>query len=382
MAQQCTQPLVAGPRNEAELVLVGGGHAHVEVLRRFAAAPLPGVRLHVVLDRPHAVYSGMVPGFVAGDYRADELSIDVARLASHAGANVVLAAATGVDASARRIELAGRAPLAYDVASLDVGATLRGRGLPGVREHALATRPIADLIERLDARLSAAPLRIALVGGGAAGAELAFCLDARLRRAGGAASLALFESADSLGLSRALERGVRSEAQRRGIAIRTGARTTGVEAGALSLGDERVAADLVVWATGAAPWPWLAASPLPRDAQGFVRVRPTLQVAGQDALFAAGDCAAREGAALPKAGVHAVRQGPLLAHNLRACLAGAPLRALRPQRDFLVLLNLGDRRALGGKWGFAARGRWVWRLKHAIDRRFMSRYPRGRDPFR
>src|SRR5215470_5956227 len=134
-----------------ELVLVGGGHAHVQVIRRFAMQPLPGVRLSVVLDRPEAVYSGMVPGFVAGDYAARELAIDVVPLARRAGARVVLAAATGVDPRKRRIALAGRPPLDYDVASVDVGSRVRGLELPGVREHALATRPIHDFVERLDA---------------------------------------------------------------------------------------------------------------------------------------------------------------------------------------------------------------------------------------
>src|SRR5262249_6002039 len=157
--------------------------------------------------------------------------------------------------------------------------------------------------------------------------------------------------------------------------VRTGAGATAVGEDALHLGDERVPADLVVWATGAAPWPWLAASPLPADAQGFVRVRPTLQVGGHDDLFAAGDCLALESAPwLPKAGVHAVREGPVLDANLRARLAGGSLLAHRPQRDFLALLNLGDGRALGAKWGISAQGRCIGRLKDGIDRRFVRRY--------
>jgi selenide,water dikinase len=131
--------------------------------------------------------------------------------------------------------------------------------------------------------------------------------------------------------------------------------------------------DEVVWVAGAAPPPWLAASGLPSDATGFVRVGTTLQVDGHPDLFAVGDCAAFE-PALAKAGVFAVRQGPVLARNLRAHLSGKHLRPYRPQRDFLALLNLGDGSALGTKWGLAAEGRSVFALKDRIDRRFVRRF--------
>src|SRR5262245_20503033 len=160
--------------------------------------PLAGVRLTVVLDRPEAAYSGMVPGFVAGDYAPHELEIDVVPLARRAGARVVLAAATALDPGARTIALAGRPALAYDVASLDVGSSVRGLELPGVRGHALATRPIGAFVARLEAALAESrarrgkdALRVVVVGGGAAGIELAFTLEARLRRAGVSASLCL-----------------------------------------------------------------------------------------------------------------------------------------------------------------------------------------------
>jgi selenide,water dikinase len=363
-----------------ELVLVGGGHAHVQVLRRLAMAPLPATRVTVVLDRPDAIYSGMVPGFAAGQYRAPELEIDVVPLARRAGAAVVLAPAARVDAAARRIELAGRPPLRYDVASLDVGASLRGLDLPGVREHAVATRPIRDFVDRLDARLDARAgeiARVVVVGGGAAGVELSFCLDARLRRAGRRPELTLVEAADELlaGRSLALRRRAREESRRRGVSILCGREATRVEKDALWLGAERLDADLVVWATGAAPHAWLADSSLPLDEQGFVRIRRTLQVEGHDDLFAVGDCASIAGAPwVTKAGVYAVREGPPLDRNLRARITGAPLRRYRPQRDFLALLNLGDGRALGAKWGFAASGRAVFRLKDRIDRRFVERF--------
>jgi selenide,water dikinase len=371
-----------------ELVLVGGGHAHVQVIRAWAMRPLAGVRLSVVLDRAEALYSGMVPGFVAGDYAPAECEIDVVPLARRAGARVILAAATRVDASERRIEVAGRPALAYDLASLDVGSSVRGLELPGVREHAVATRPIRDFVDRLDAAIARAvaaraggaraPLRVRVVGGGAAGAELAFTVESRLRARGVAAEVALVTDASELlpGAPAALRRRARAELDARGIRLHAGARAVRVNARELALeGGGALACDLAVWATGAAPVPLLDASELPKDAAGFVRVRDTLQVEGHDALFAVGDCAALASAPwVPKAGVYAVREGPVLATNLRRALAGARLRRYRPQRDFLALLNLGAKRALGAKWGVAFGGAPAWRLKDAIDRRFVRRF--------
>ena len=370
----------------AELVLVGGGHAHVQVIRRFLMEPIAGVRLSIVLDRPEAVYSGMVPGFVAGDYASPELEIDCVPLARRAGARVVLAAATAVDPKAKRISLAGRPPLDYDVASLDVGATVRGLELPGVRELALATRPIRAFVDGLDAALAAArarrgaePLRVVVVGGGAAGAELSFTLEARLRRAGVPAALVLVSDASALlsGASSALARDAAAEARRRGIRLRLGARVSRVEADRVELVGETEAepADLVLWATGAAPLPLLAEVAAEKDAAGFLRVRDTFECLGSEDLFAVGDCAALDAHPwVPKAGVYAVRAGPILDANLRARLAGRPPRRYRPQRDFLTLLNLGDGRALGAKWGTTLSGRAVWRLKDWIDRRFVARF--------
>src|SRR5262245_32295590 len=138
-----------GPKPR-DLVLVGGGHAHVQVLRRFAMDPPPGARVTVVVDTPVAVYSGMVPGLAAGQYRRHELEIDVVPLARRAGARVIVARMLGIDAGARRLTLEGRAPIAYDLASLDIGSTVAGLDLPGVRAHAVPTRPIGLFVERLD----------------------------------------------------------------------------------------------------------------------------------------------------------------------------------------------------------------------------------------
>ncbi len=364
---------------KADLVLVGGGHTHIQVLRRWMMAPIAGVRVTLVVDQPEAVYSGMVPGFVAGDYAAHEVSIDTVPLARRARARVVIARAVSIDSAAHRIEIEGRPPIAYDVASLDVGATVRGLDLPGVREHALATRPIARLVAELDARVAALPERprVVIVGGGAAGVELAFTLDARLRASGRAPAARLVSESAALleDYGHRVRRLARDGLEARGIRVHTGVRVEAVHADGIDLAGERLSADLVVWATGAAPLPFPCGPGLPLDAEGFVRVEPTLEVAGGRDLFAVGDCASLAFAPwVRKAGVYAVREGPVLDANLRARLGGGPLRAYHPQRDFLTLLNLGGREAIAAKWGLAFRGRRAFQLKDWIDRRFVDRF--------
>src|SRR6266478_5590227 len=219
-------------------VLGGGGHAHIQVLKRWAMAPVPGARLTVVVDRPIAVYSGMVPGFVAGQYARDDLEIDVRPLALRAGARCIVAAATGVDPAARRLLLDGRPPIAYDTVSFDVGSTVAGLEIPGAREHAIPTRPIGELGRRVDVLLLEAGPRVL---------------------PGYAASAA---------------RRVEAAAAARGITIRCGAPVSRVEPGAVHLvGGERLAADATVWVTGAAALPIFSGSGLETDDRGFVRIR-------------------------------------------------------------------------------------------------------------
>jgi len=366
-----------------DVVLVGGGHANIQVLRAWAMRPEPGVRLTVVLDRSVAVYSGMVPGFVAGQYRHRDLEIDVRPLALRAGARCVNAAAVGFDPAERAILLDGRPPLRYDTAVFDVGSTVAGLDTPGVRAHAIPTRPIGKFVAMVDGLIARARergrCRLVVVGAGAGGVELAFTFQARLAREGVRdASVTLLEAGPRVlpGYSTGTARRVEDNARRCGIAIHLGAKVASVSAQEVRLASgDVIACDAVAWVTGAASLDLFKGAGVATDPKGFLRVRRTLQLVGHDDVFAVGDCASLEGAPdLPKAGVYAVREGPVLVANLRARLMGHPLEAYYPQRDFLSLLNLGDGRAIGSKWGASFEGAWVFGLKDWIDRRFMRRF--------
>lgn len=364
-----------------ELLLVGAGHAHVQILRGLAMRPLPGVRTTLVVDRPHALYSGMVPGVVSRRYTPDETTIDVVPLARRAGAAVVLAPARRVLADMQQVELEGRPPLPYDLASINIGSTVAGLELPGVREHAVPTRPIGRFLPRLDAHLAALSTdrpAVAVVGGGAGGVELAFCLEARLRGQGLRPEVTLYTGSDRVLAARApaVSEAVARAARARGLRLRTGTRVTEVTGTHVILSDNSSApADLCVWVAGAAAHPLARASGLPSTAAGFLSVDPSLRVQGHARLFAVGDCAVPTSwPETPRAGVYAVRQGPVLDANLRATLSGRALQAYTPQRDFLTLLNLGDGTAIAARWGRALHGRWAMLLKDRIDRAFMRRF--------
>ncbi len=348
----------------------------MQVLRAHAMDPLP-YRITVVVDRSVAVYSGMVPGVVAGQYMAHEVEIDVRPLARRCGVALVEAAATRVDGVQRQVRLEGRPPIAYDVASIDIGSTVAGLDTPGVRAHAVPTRPIGRFMEHLAARGHDGDGGVVVVGGGAGGVELAACLQVRLGR-----PTTLVSSGPLLHGGRVGAR-VEDALRRRGVVLRRGRATAVSEGGVELAGGDVVAGELVVWVAGAAALPLGAQSGLPVDARGWIRVGPTLQVEGHDDLFAVGDCAVLSTwPEIPKAGVYAVRQGPVLIDNLRRRAHGRALRPYRPQRDFFSILNFGDGKALGTKWGVAVESSWMFTHKDRIDRAFMDKFqvldPEGR----
>jgi selenide,water dikinase len=372
------------------MVLVGGGHAHVQVLTAFAAEPPPDCNITVVAAEAVAMYSGMAPGFVAGQYTREQLEIDVRPLARRCGARAIVAACERVDPEARLIHVAGHPPLPYDAASFNIGSTVLGLELPGVREHTLPTRPlsrlvegVAGLVERGQAHAGSAPFHVVVVGGGVGGVELAFTAQARLvRETGRPVAVTILDASPRI-LGRypdALIRRVDRLCAKRGITVRGNVRVAAVDADHVRIEDgagaEALACDAVIWVTGPTGHPVFARSPGVRtDERGFACIRSTLQLEDHDELFAVGDCGTLiDHPQTPKAGVYAVRQGPFVARNLRALLAGRPLEAYHPQGDFLTLLNVGGGLAVGAKWGVTFGGRWVMRWKDHIDRKFMAVY--------
>ena len=364
-----------------DLVLVGGGHAHVHVLKRFGMRPEPGARVTLIARDIETPYSGMLPGYVAGHYRFDECHIDLVRLARFAGARLIHDEAVGLDRIRREVLCRDHPPIRYDIVSLDIGITPRRDDVPGAAEHTVPVKPIDRFAERwerlLDRARALGRLRLAVVGGGAGGVELA--LAARHRLAGVLTSPPEVALVTRDALLPSHNRRVRAKFARifaeQEIELVTGNPVAHVAAGRLRLADgTAIPFDEALWVTEAAATPWLTDTGLPLDPEGFVETDEYLHSPADPVVFAAGDIAAMREHPRPKSGVYAVRAGPKLAENLRRALAGRTLRRAVPQRRALALIGTGDGHAVASRGVFAAEGAWLWRLKQSIDRRWMRGY--------
>ncbi len=381
--QASEQPLLR------DLVLVGGGHSHVVVLRMLAMRPEPGLRVTLICTDIDTPYSGMLPGYISGHYSFDEVHIDLARLAAFAGARFIHAEVTGLDRSAQRVQLRNRPDLPYDLLSINTGSTPKLRQVAGAQAHAVPVKPIAHfnqrwlhLLERV--RGTHSRLTVAVVGGGAGGVELLLSVQHRLhhelRQLGRNPELlrcVLLTADDSI--LRTHNRWVRErfarELKRRHVAVYTHAEVTAVAPGCLHTRDGRTFdADETLWVTQAGGPAWLLDTGLALDEHGFIQVNEHLQTLSDPKIFAAGDVACFTPRPLEKAGVFAVRMGAPLAQNLRLSLRGQPMVAYRPQRHWLALISTGEQHAVASRGPIGFAGDWVWRWKDRIDRRFMRMF--------
>ncbi|MCP5181766.1 MAG: selenide, water dikinase SelD [Pseudomonadales bacterium] len=350
-----------------DLVLLGGGHAHVQVLRRLVDKPLHGVRVTVVSREVASPYSGMLPGHVAGFYTDQDLLIDLLPLARQAGARLLLATVDGIDLGARQVRLAGHPPLRFDWLSLNTGALPRPMGA------GVSVKPIDRFLPAWSRARDTLKqgASVAVVGGGAAGVELVLAI----HRARPDLVLSLVARRWMPDFPAGAARRLRSRVESVGVAVREGLEVTDFVDGRLRyVSGDSLAVDEVFWVTDVQAPTWLAASGLDADPRGFVRVDPTLRSVSHPEVFAVGDVACLVGQERPKAGVYAVRAGPVLSHNLRAVAMALPLRRYRPQQDFLRLVGTSDGSAVASKWGLSWSGAAMWRWKDRIDRRFMAMF--------
>ena len=368
------------------LVLAGGGHAHLHVLQSLARKKwldggLAG-GLDVVLVTPHArqVYSGMLPGWIAGHYRLDECVAPLQPLVDAAGVRFVRDHVIGLDPQRRILRCAAADDIPYDVLSLDIGAEIDLSTLAATTAPLLSIRPIerfiVDWSRALESCIHAGRARIAVVGGGAAGVELALAMRYRLLKdlRADAVEVLLIEGRRLLnGHGKTVVSRVGKALGKHGVAS-ISSYAAGGEGGVLFPDGRRFDADIVVAATGSAAPRWLAGTDLALAQDGFVAVGAGQQSVSHANVFAAGDIASRVDRPHAKSGVYAVRAGPVLAENLRRTLNGQAPLSYVPQRRSLYLLATGPQQAIASWNGWTTEGHWVWRWKDWIDRRFMKQY--------
>tara|TARA_R110000787_G_scaffold63679_8_gene143759 strand:- start:87163 stop:89439 length:2277 start_codon:yes stop_codon:yes gene_type:complete len=372
-----------------DLVLIGGGHSHVAVLKSFGMKPQPGVRLTVIARDVHTPYSGMLPGYVAGHYDFDEAHVDLRPLCQFAGARLFHDEAIKIDTVNKTVVCAGRPAVPYDVLSVNIGSRPQLKSVVGADKFATPVKPINRFVDKwhqLSARVMAQPgeHRIGVVGAGAAGVEMLLAIQFRLQKmlrdAGrdvekidchlvsrSARILPAFSSAVAARFERVLAA--------RGVNVHLGVEATAVGDGTLTLSNGKTLdLDEVLLVTGASAPDWLKESGLDVDDGGFVTVQDSLRSTSHEDIFAAGDVANVLNHPREKAGVFAVRQGKPLAENLRRALLGQPLQPFTPQKAALALISTGDKYAIAARAGMSVEGKIYWTWKDWIDRRWMAKY--------
>lgn len=359
--------------------MAGGGHAQLGVLKVLAGGS-SAIEATLVTPDPYQIYSGMLPGWMAGHYDLSECMIDLRPLARAAGVRLVLGQVVAIDAAQRRVRLDDGTHLDYDRLSLDVGSETDTSWLAAAGEGALPVKPLSDFVQRWPGVVAAATrqqdYRLLVVGGGAAGVELAFAAQHAFLVGGCQRASVVLVAAES-GILPGHAGGVKERAfnllRQRGISVLRG-RAVGTAQGVILSGGESLDADCVIAATGARPAAWLRGTDLARDEQGYVLVDAHHRSLSHPEVFAAGDVCVRNDICLARSGVHAVFAGPVLARNLMASIRGQALQDYRPRKKSLYLLATGPQHAIAS-WGmFSAQGHWVWRWKNWIDRRFMRRH--------
>lgn len=363
------------------LILVGGGHAHLSVLQ---ALRKQRSDIEAVLITPgtHQTYSGMLPGWMAGHYSLSDCQVDLRPLAHAADVRLISGQVTGMDARRRQITVSDGSRLEYDLLSLDVGSETNLSWLEESGSKLLPVKPIAQFVRRWPTIIAEAKqdrgYHLVVVGGGAAGVEIAFVAQHVFAEIGCKARVSLIASDKGVltGHAPGVSRRIRQLLEQRGITLYE-QHAAGDGDGVLLADGRHVHADIVIAATGSTPPAWLRDSQLALDEHGYVSVDAMHRSLSHPAVFAAGDVCARTDTHMARSGVHAVFAGPVVAHNLIASITGGKFIHYRPRKRSLYLLATGPKHAVAS-WGrFSASGHWVWRWKNWIDRRFMSKHSAG-----
>ncbi len=365
------------------LILVGGGHAHLIVLEHLARQQCADLDVVMVTPSPWQYYSGMLPGWISGQYREADCRIDIRPLAQLAGAKLILEPVVAMNADHNVVCLADGRTLEYDLLSLDTGSETNNDWLARLSERLLPVKPLDRFCAAWPAVVAEAHAKqtydLVILGGGAAGVELALATRHALAGVAGHASVTLVAGRSGLlpGYGKYVRHRVYSALEKAHVRV-IAERAVGMQNSLFLSNNQHLAADRVIAATGARAAPWLALSRLKLDAAEFVAVDPFHRSLSHANVFAVGDVCSRSDSHMARSGVHAVRAGPVLAHNLVAAAQKQPLQPYVPRRRSLYILATGSGQAIASYGSFSAEGRWVRRWKDAIDRQFIRRFQVGR----
>jgi selenide,water dikinase len=378
------------------LVLIGGGHSHAIVLKQFGINPLPGVNITLITNVSHTPYSGMLPGYIAGFYDYNDCHIDLRELARFAHCQILIDHAITLDLGKNQVICQENKPINFDVVSIDIGSTPNTRLVPGAKDYTIPAKPVPQFLNHWQELLTKRKnnpdqlLRLAIVGGGAGGVELALNMHSSLLRKEGNNSefleISLIQSGRELLPSHNMlvRRRLQEILMSRGIQLYLGETVSKIEPlfrlDSYLLHCESGLTkeyDRVFWVTQASPAHWLKESGISTDNNGFILVNDYLQSLSHPQIFAAGDIATMINHPRPKAGVFAVHQGKPLYHNLCRFLQEKPLKPYYPQQQYLSLIGTGDKSAIASRGIFMWESPLLWQWKDRIDRQFMQKFSVG-----
>jgi selenide, water dikinase len=366
-----------------ELVLIGGGHSHVIVLRMLGMNPIPGLQVTLISPSVKTPYSGMLPGVVAGHYEEDDIHIDLVPLCRFAGARFFQDRVTGLNLEGKNIECEDRPDVRFDIVSIDIGITPDVDSVQGAKNNVIPVKPIDQFLERWQLFESKRDMNqttnVGFVGAGAGGVELCLAVHHRLHDISTQSQLKFHLFHDGTQILKEYPPGVQERFHKvladRNIRVWSNFRVDRIEDYVVySESGEKVVLDDIFWATSAAPQAWLASTGLELDDDGYILVNETLQSVNNENVYAVGDIACVVQHPRPKAGVYAVRQGPPLFENLCRAIFGKPPKPFKPQSEFLSLISTGNKSAIAHRNGKSIGGAWVWQWKNWIDQRFMNRF--------
>ena len=374
---------MASNKAKHTVVLLGVGHTNAHVLRMWKMNPISDANLVCVSNFPVATYSGMMPGVLAGQYPPEDMEIDLVRLCRSANARLVLGEVNGLDVDKQELQFADRPPLKFDQLSIGVGSVPTFEDVEVTSdENLFAIKPMQTFLERLEARLDQfekdSEIRVSIVGGGIGSIETAFCLKKKLTDEGRAHAISLVTRSSRIGkgLANSTQKLIEAQLEEKGIELIADRSVIEINADNIRLGTQKlIETDLIIWGTGAIAPKLLEALPIEKDNRGFIATRPTLQTINNDVIYAVGDSGTITGSETDKAGVFAVRQGPILWQNIRNHIDGDRRMApYEPQLDYLKLINTADGKSIAQRKGKGFYATWCWWLKDRIDKKFMEMY--------
>jgi len=363
------------------LVLVGGGHAHMVTLSKIHEFVSRGHRVTVIGPSEYHYYSGMGPGMLSQIYSPEEIRFATKHVVEKQGGTFILGKVTRIDPGSRRVYVSDSdSSLSYDIISFNAGSFVPRDPITRGEPDMYSAKPIERLLEAQQSILALCgekKVTVGVVGGGAAAVELAGnAWRLMTRTEGHRHRVVLFTGNDILErFPEKVRRAGRRSLIRRGIRIHENSYVAGVSTGESGLqSGETFPVDVIFWAVGVTPSEIFIRSNLPVGPDGGLRVNECLQCTAYPEIFGGGDCIYFEPRPLEKVGVYAVRENPVLCHNLMASLEGGPLTPFDPGGDYLLIFNMGDGTGIFYKKGILLGGRLAFRIKDYIDRRFMRKF--------